>query len=77
MEGDLARRFETLLPIIGHVQIAGVPERGAPDEGEVDLGWLLARMKRLGWDRPVGAEYRPAGGQTEASLGWLSRFRAI
>jgi hydroxypyruvate isomerase len=77
MEGDLARRFETLLPIIGHVQIAGVPERGAPDEGEVDLRWLLARMKRLGWDRPVGAEYRPAGGQTEASLGWLPRFRAI
>lgn len=77
MEGDLARRFEALLPIIGHVQIAGVPERGAPDAGEVDLGWLLARMKRLGWTRPVGAEYWPAGGDTEASLGWLPRFRAI
>ncbi len=77
MEGDLLRRFEALLPIIGHVQIAGVPERGAPDAGEVDLYWLLARMKRLGWNRPVGAEYRPAGGQTEASLGWLPRFRAI
>jgi hydroxypyruvate isomerase len=77
MEGDLSRRFEALLPIIGHVQIAGVPERGAPDAGEVDLCWLLARIKRLGWTRPVGAEYKPAGGDTEASLAWLPRFQAI
>lgn len=77
MEGDLSRRFEALLPIIGHVQIAGVPDRGAPDRGEVDYSWLLAHMADLGWDRPVGAEYRPAVERTEASLGWLDHFRGF
>ena len=77
MEGDLARRFEALMPLIGHVQIASVPERCAPDRGEVDYRWLLARMADLGWERPVGAEYHPAGGITEASLGWLDHFRGL
>ena len=33
-EGDLARRIENLLPSIGHIQIAAVPSRREPDEGE-------------------------------------------
>src|SRR5256886_1686692 len=34
--GDLIRRFEKHLPFVGHVQIAAVPSRRWPDEGEVD-----------------------------------------
>ena len=74
MEGDVARRFEALRPLVGHVQIAAVPDRGAPDHGELDYNWLLSRLADLGWSRPVGAEYQPAG-KTEASLTWLAQFR--
>ena len=70
MEGDVSRRLERLLPIVGHVQIAAVPDRGAPDHGELDYGWLLPRIEALGWDRPLGAEYKVSG-PTEATLGWM------
>jgi hydroxypyruvate isomerase len=73
-EGDVTRRLAALLPITGHVQIAAVPDRGPPDHGELDYAHVLAELGRLGWKRPIGAEYRP-GGDTDASLGWLARYR--
>ena len=74
MEGDLTRRFAALRPIVGHVQFAGVPDRGEPDRGEVDFIHLLGAMRASGWSAPFGAEYRPRNG-TEAGLAWLARFR--
>lgn len=72
--GDLLMRFRALRGITGHVQFAGVPDRGDPARGEVDYGWLLPRLAAEGWAAPFGAEYRPAG-TTEASLGWLAAWR--
>lgn len=76
MEGDLTRRLTALMPVIGHVQIAAVPDRGTPDHGELDFRHICATLRELGWTRPVGAEYRPAG-PTGDSLGWLPGLRAI
>ncbi len=74
MEGDLTRRLTDLLPQIGHVQFAAVPDRGPPDHGEVDYRHVFAHLDALGWTRPLGAEYRP-GPDTDASLGWLRAAR--
>ncbi|MCA0873061.1 TIM barrel protein [Seohaeicola saemankumensis] len=74
-EGDVAARLENLMPIIGHIQFASVPDRGTPDHGDVDYAKLFARIEALGWVGPLGAEYKPAG-PTGASLGWLAGFRA-
>lgn len=71
MEGDLTRRLKRHLPVIGHIQIASVPDRGPPDQGELDYRHILSILKRLGWNSPLGAEYKPAG-VTEDSLGWMS-----
>ncbi len=76
MEGDVGRRLERLLPIVGHIQIAAVPDRGAPDHGELDCGYILTLIKALGWSTPVGAEYKP-GPDTDATLDWLSTHRNI
>jgi 2-dehydrotetronate isomerase len=72
MTGDLARGFERHLPIIGHVQIAGVPERHEPDTGEINYPYLFELMDRLGYAGWVGCEYFPAG-RTERGLGWAVR----
>jgi 2-dehydrotetronate isomerase len=73
MAGDLIRRFEAHLPLIGHVQIASVPERREPDEGEVSYPQVLGALDRLGYAGFVGCEYRPRG-RTEDGLGWARPF---
>jgi hydroxypyruvate isomerase len=69
MSGDLVTRFEKHLPLIGHVQIAAVPSRAEPDEGEINYPGVFAAMDRLGWKGWVACEYKPRG-RTEDGLGW-------
>ncbi|MFZ1815431.1 MAG: TIM barrel protein [Rhizobiaceae bacterium] len=73
-EGDVSGRFKACAPYVGHVQFAGIPDRGRPDEGLFDYSTLFAALESMGYDRPIGAEYRPSG-PTLQSLGWLPRFR--
>ena len=70
VEGDLARRIEAHIAGIGHMQIAGVPERHEPDSGEVNYPFLFSLLDRLGYAGWIGCEYRPRNG-TRAGLGWL------
>ena len=72
-EGDLVRRAEKLLPLIGHVQIAGNPDRNEPDVGEANHLYVLDALDRLGWDGDVGLEYRPKT-TTAAGLGWARKY---
>jgi hydroxypyruvate isomerase len=73
MRGDIAKGLEAFLPLIGHVQFAGVPERQEPDTGELNCDYLFACLDRLGYDDWIGAEYMPAG-RTEDGLSWAIRY---
>jgi len=42
MEGDIAMHMRDLFPRIRHMQIAGVPDRHEPDNGEVHYPFLFA-----------------------------------
>lgn len=74
IEGDVTRRLEALLPMVGHIQIASVPDRGVPDHGELDYGYVLRRIREMGWERPIGVEYVP-GGSKEPDTSWIARHR--
>jgi hydroxypyruvate isomerase len=71
--GDLIRRFETHLPLVGHVQFASVPARSEPEDGEVNYPAVFEAVDRLGYAGWIGAEYRPRG-RTEDGLGWARRY---
>ncbi len=73
MEGDLAPTLERRLARIGHVQIADTPGRHEPGTGEINYGFLLRHLDRIGYRGWVGCEYRPLG-TTEAGLGWMRAF---
>ncbi|MPY96107.1 MAG: TIM barrel protein [Acidimicrobiia bacterium] len=73
LEGDLTTRLRSALALVGHVQVAGVPDRHEPDQGEVDHRWLLAELDAAGYGGWVGCEYRPAGGTLEG-LGWAAPY---
>jgi hydroxypyruvate isomerase len=70
LEGNLTNKLTDLLPVIGHIQFASVPDRGAPDHGEINYQHIYAHLATLGYDAPLGAEYKPDG-DTDKSLGWL------
>lgn len=74
MQGDLTHRLRAQLDAIGHIQIAAVPDRREPDHGEIDYGHILRFIETLGYNKPIGAEYRPAT-TTEAGLSWLQAYR--
>jgi len=71
--GDVITRLCTLMPIVGHIQFASVPDRGPPDHGVVDYRSVFNLIDRSGWSQPLGAEYSP-GGETAESLDWISEF---
>src|ERR687888_501321 len=71
--GDLMRRFEKHLPYVGHVQIAAVPSRHEPDEGEVNYPEIFAALDRLGYGNWIGCEYRPRA-RTEDGLAWARGY---
>lgn len=71
-EGDVVTKLRHYLPTgrVGHIQIASVPERQEPDDGELNYPYLFTLLDRLGYPGWVGCEYRPRG-DTSAGLGWL------
>ena len=74
VEGDLAVKLkrDMVRPHggIGHIQIAGVPDRHEPDGGEVNYPYLFRLIDDLGYDGWIGCEYRPKAGTSEG-LAWL------
>ncbi len=70
MEGDVTKRLERHFDIIGHVQIAAVPSRHEPDEGEINFEHVFDTLQRLGYKGYIGCEYKPRG-KTEDGLGWM------
>ncbi len=74
--GDLLTRFEKYLPVIGHVQIAAVPSRGEPDEGEINYPAVFAAVDGLGYSGWIGCEYKPRK-RTEDGLGWAKAYGVV
>ncbi|MBL8571511.1 MAG: TIM barrel protein [Phreatobacter sp.] len=72
-EGDVLTNLDAWWPMIGHVQIAAVPSRAEPDEGEIDFRAIFARLDAKGYGGWVGAEYRPRG-DMEAGLAWVKKL---
>jgi hydroxypyruvate isomerase len=81
VEGDVATKLRKYLPTgrVGHLQIAGVPERHEPDVGEMNYPYLFGVIDeaaaQCGWDGWIGCEYRPRRGAvpggTSDGLGWM------
>jgi 2-dehydrotetronate isomerase len=73
VEGDVARKIEKYLSGVSHMQLAGVPDRHEPSEGELNYPYLFELIDRLGYAGHIGCEYRPRAG-TSAGLGWLKPY---
>lgn len=75
VEGDLISKLRRDFAGIGHIQIAGVPDRHEPNLGELNYNSLFEEIDRLGYTGWIGCEYRPKG-DTSQGLEWLRQWQA-
>ncbi|WP_321868807.1 2-oxo-tetronate isomerase [Paraburkholderia tropica] len=73
MEGDLAVKLKRDIARIGHIQVAGVPERHEPDSGEINYPWLFSLIDELGYTGWIGCEYWPRAKASDG-LGWIRPY---
>ena len=57
------------------MQIASVPARREPDEGEIAFERVFEALSAAGWGGWVGAEYNPRAGTVDG-LGWARPWLA-
>ncbi|MHC1762576.1 MAG: hydroxypyruvate isomerase family protein [Negativicutes bacterium] len=65
MEGNISDNITQYHKYFGHVHIADVQGRGQPGTGELNYVHILQVLKNTGYDRIVGWEFTPVGGDSE------------
>jgi hydroxypyruvate isomerase len=56
---------------IAHIQVADVPDRGAPGTGKLDFEALFAQLATQGYAGWIGCEYKPSDpADSSTSFGW-------
>ena len=67
LPGTLAREAAS----IAHIQVADVPDRGAPGTGELDCAALFGQLAAQGYAGWIGCEYKPSDpADSSTSFGW-------
>ena len=71
-EGDTATAIREFGYLARHYQIASPPDRGEPDDGEMNYAFLFREIDASGFTGYVGCEYKPRNGTLEC-LGWAAK----
>jgi len=69
--GDVMGTWAAMRDITVHVQVAQTPDRGEPDQGEVDYPAFFAALDADGYAGWVAGEYMPRG-ITGEGLAWVN-----
>lgn len=73
VDGNLTQLTKKLNKKIAHIQIASVPERQEPNQGEINYSYLFNLLEELNYQGWIGCEYFPKT-TTEEGLIWLSSY---
>ncbi|WP_394153593.1 2-oxo-tetronate isomerase [Vibrio maritimus] len=73
ISGNLSRKLSDWISIIGHIQIASVPERHEPRDGEINHAHIFTLLQNLNYEGSIGCEYHPRD-NTESGLGWITPY---
>ena len=63
---DPVTEIDRVAEVIGHVQYADSPGRGAPGTGTIDIWNLVDRLDAVSYSGPVGLEFLPSGPTLDA-----------
>lgn len=73
VDGNLTHILHEMKGRYGHIQIAAVPGRHEPDEGEINYPFIFDELDKIGYSGWIGCEYNPRG-NTEAGLAWIKPY---
>ncbi|HDE1088522.1 TPA: HPr family phosphocarrier protein [Klebsiella quasipneumoniae] len=74
VDGNLSHLITEYAGQYRHIQIASLPDRHEPDEGEINYSWIYALLDKAGYDGWIGCEYIPRT-DTLSGLEWFSPYR--
>ncbi len=74
VDGNLSYLIRAFAGKYGHVQIAAVPSRHEPDEGEINYRYIFDLFDAVGYTGYIGCEYNPRG-RTEDGLAWFESYK--
>lgn len=74
IQGNISNTFKELLPYLGHIQIAQVPDRHEPiTQGELDYKFIFKLIQESGYTDWIGLEYIPTP-NTVDGLKWVKEL---
>jgi 2-dehydrotetronate isomerase len=73
MGENLEANIRRYLAHVGHIQIANVPGRHEPDQGDIDYSKIFKLLDELRYQGWVGCEYKPKT-STQEGLGWFEKY---
>jgi hydroxypyruvate isomerase len=60
-EGDVVRTFDSVAPLVTHVQIGDGPDRSEPGTGELAWPFVIEHIRQSGYTGWFGCEFTPVG----------------
>ena len=76
IRGDVTKYLKNIYSYIGHIQIAGIPDRNEPDISEIDYKFIFKIINNLGYKGWIGCEYNPIE-DTLSGLSWREKINLI
>lgn len=70
MQGDVETAITNYATVTRHYQCAAPPDRGEPDQRELDYAAVFRAIDATGFEGWIGCEYKPRG-ETVAGLRWV------
>jgi hydroxypyruvate isomerase len=74
VDGNLSRLITEFAGRYGHIQIASVPDRHEPDEGEINYHYVFELLESIHYAGWIGCEYLPRA-DTVGGLEWFKLYR--
>lgn len=75
--GRLADSLVASLPHLARVDLAEVPGRFEPGQGEIDMAYLLKVLRDHGWDKTITFETTPSDGNPDTALAAINRLMPL
>jgi hydroxypyruvate isomerase len=73
MVPDVAASYRQLAPLVGHVDLADVPDRHEPGTGAIEWAAFFSALADTGYDGSIGLRYQPSAGTFEG-LSWIEAY---